>query len=431
VSQLLIEDVVVDGRAVDIRCEQGRVATIEPRTSAGAGAGAEPPDADDVLDGRGCTARAPLINSHTHAAMTLFRGGGDDLPLMEWLETRVWPYEEQITDDEVYAGTRLAIVEMVRAGTVFFNDMYWHPRAVIRAVEDSGVRACIGKAFFDHGDTARAQPLRADYEDLFAEAAGHSDRVTLSVSTHSIYTVSEGSLRWAGELAAANDAVFHIHLSETEAEVDDCRREHGASPVEYLDRLGLLSERTIAAHTVWLSDDDVRLLGERGVVCAHNPVSNMKLAIGGVYPYAKLRDAGAVCAIATDGAGSNNNLDLLEELKIAALLQKQHEGDPTALPADEALAMADANPAHAFGLSGPRLEVGREADLILIDRERPELTPGHSLASDLVYSAGGAVVDSTVCAGRVLMRHREIEGEDEIIAAARAAAESMFSRVDA
>ena len=427
-SQLLIEDVVVDGRAVDIRCEQGRVATIEPRTSAGAGA--EPPEADDVLDGRGCTARAPLINSHTHAAMTLFRGGGDDLPLLEWLETRVWPYERGITEDEVYAGARLAIAEMVRAGTLFFNDMYWHPRAVIRAVEDLGVRGCIGQAFFDFGDPQSSRQLRGDYERLFADAGTFSDRVSLSVSAHSIYTVSEDSLRWAGELACAHDAVFHTHLAETEQEVEDCAREHGASPVEYLDRLGLLSERTVAAHTVWLSGDDVRRLGERRVVCAHNPTSNMKLAVRGVYPYRKLRAAGAVCAIATDGAGSNNNLDLLEELKVAALLQKHHEGDPTALPAEEALAMADANPAQAFGLSGPALEPGREADLILIDRDRPELTPGHSLASDLVYSAGGGVVDSAVCDGRVVMRHREIEGEEEIRAAAREAAASMFARVD-
>ncbi|MBA2342796.1 MAG: amidohydrolase family protein, partial [Thermoleophilaceae bacterium] len=183
-------------------------------------------------------------------------------------------------------------------------------------------------------------------------------------------------------------------------------------------------------HTVWLSDEDIRLLGGREAVCVHNPVSNMKLAVGGVFPYARLRDAGAVCAIATDGAGSNNNLDLLEELKVAALLQKHSEADPTALPAEEALAMADSNPAAAFGLPGPELEVGREADLILVDRERPELIPGHSLASDLVYSASGAVVDSVVCEGRVLMRHREIEGEQEIIAAAREAARTMLARVD-
>jgi 5-methylthioadenosine/S-adenosylhomocysteine deaminase len=224
--------------------------------------------------------------------------------------------------------------------------------------------------------------------------------------------------------------VLHIHVSETESEVESCRAEHGCSPVEYLDRLGALSERTVAAHTVWLSDRDIEILGERRVVCVHNPVSNMKLAVGGVFPYRKLSAAGAVCAIATDGAGSNNSLDLFQELKFATLLQKFHDRDTTTLPAAQALDMALANPAPVFGLPGPKLEVGRAADLILIDTTGPEMHPAHSLISNLVYSATGSVVDSAVCDGRVVMRHREIDGEDEIIAAAGDAAACLFQRVD-
>jgi 5-methylthioadenosine/S-adenosylhomocysteine deaminase len=205
--------------------------------------------------------------------------------------------------------------------------------------------------------------------------------------------------------------------------------EHGCTPVAYLGRLGLLTERTVAAHTVWLSDDDVALLGERRVVCVHNPVSNMKLAVGAVYPYRRLASAGAVCAIGTDGAASNNCLDLFRDMKIAALLQKFDTNDPAAVTAAETLAMGTTNPAPAFGLPGREIEVGRAADFILIDGERPELWPSHSLTSDLVYSASGDVVDSVVCDGRVIMRHREIAREQEILADARQAARALFARL--
>jgi 5-methylthioadenosine/S-adenosylhomocysteine deaminase len=419
---LLIRDVMLDGRRTSIYCEDGAITAIGSDLSSAEGT--------DVLDGRGCVALAPLINSHTHAAMTLFRGNGDDLPLMEWLQNRVWPYEQKITEEEIYAGTRLAIVEMVRNGTIFFNDMYWNFHGVARAVEELGVRACVGQVLIDHGDAAAGRAQRSAYEDILDAGRQYSSRVSVAVAPHSVYTVSEESLRWAAELAAAHDCIFHTHVSETESEVTDCLAAHGCTPVEYLDRLGALGERTVAAHTVWLSDHDIELLGQRGVVCVHNPVSNMKLAVGGVFPYSRLSAAGAVCAIATDGAGSNNSLDLFQDLKFAALIQKFHDHDTTALSAPQALAMAIADPAPVFGLAGPTLEVGRAADLILVDTMRPEMQPQHSLASNLVYSATGNVVDSTVCDGRVIMRHREIRGEAEIISAATEAAERLFERVD-
>lgn len=450
VPSLKIDNVVVGGEPATIRCEGGRITAIErgdegrdagrgpdggrsagsdPGAAGGREAGSGSPDGppDDVLDGRGCVAHAPLVNAHTHAAMTLFRGNGDDLPLMEWLEKRVWPYERRLTPDDVYAGTRLAIVEMIRSGTVFFNDMYWDFAAAAAAVDEMGVRACLSRVLIDFGDAARATAMRREIEAGHGEAAGRSERVSHAVGPHSIYTVSEDSLRWAAEFAREHDVLVHIHLAETEHEVEQCRQRHGCTPVEYLERLGMLSERTVAAHTVWLSEGDVRLLAERGVVCVHNPVANMKLAVGGVYPHRRLADAGAVCALGTDGAGSNNNLDLFEEMKVAALLQKHHDEDPTSLPATDVMAMATANPAPAFGLAGPELAPGRDADLMLVDASRAEMEPLHNLTSNLVYSAHGSVVDSVVCAGRVLMRHREIDGEEEIVAAARAAAARLFA----
>ena len=420
-----MENAVLGGRKVSIRCAGGVIADIRDED-------ADLPVAQrgaiDRLDGRGCLVAPGLINAHTHAAMTLFRGRADDLPLMEWLEKHIWPYEEVMTEDEVYAGARLALLEMVRNGTTFFNDMYWCSRGTARAAVEMGIRACIGEVFID-GSADANRRRRLEIERLLDELDGCSGRVSLSVDPHAVYTVSEDSLRWAGELAAARDLILHIHVAETEAEVQRCLAEHGCTPVAYLARLGLLSERTVAAHTVWLSDDDVALLGERRVACVHNPVSNMKLAVGAVYPYRKLASAEAVCAIGTDGAASNNCLDLFRDMKIAALLQKFNTNDPAALTAAETLAMGTANPAPAFGLPGPEIEVGRAADFILIDGERPELSPSHSLTSDLVYSASGDIVDSVVCDGRVIMRHREIAGEREILADARQAARALFARL--
>jgi 5-methylthioadenosine/S-adenosylhomocysteine deaminase len=424
-GSLVVENAVLGGRTVSIHCADGAIADIRDD---GAELPASQRGAVDRLDGRGCLVAPGLINAHTHAAMTLFRGRADDLPLMEWLERHIWPYEEVMTEDEVYAGARLGILEMVRNGTTFFNDMYWCSRGTARAAVEMGIRACIGEVFID-GPADANRRRRLEIERLLDELEGGSSRVSLSVDPHAVYTVSEDSLRWAGELAAGRGLILHIHVAETEAEGQRCLAEHGCTPVAYLGRLGLLGERTVAGHTVWLSDDDVALLGERRVVCVHNPVSNMKLAVGAVYPYRRLASAGAVCAIGTDGAASNNCLDLFRDMKIAALLQKFDTNDPAALTAAETLAMGTMNPAPAFGLTGAEIEVGRAADFILIDGERPELSPSHSLTSDLVYSASGDVVDSVVCDGRVIMRHREIAGEEEILAEARQAARALFARL--
>jgi len=417
---LLIRDVILRGERTNILCADGRITSIS----------AEVQPADKVLDGKGLIAHPPLINAHTHASMTLFRGNGDDLPLMEWLTTRVWPYEQSITYDEVYWGARLAILEMIRAGTVFFNDMYWNFHAVAKAVEDSGVRGMLAAVLIaPNGQGDLAKQVRKN-EELFREAKQYSSRVQFAVAPHAIYTVGEEALRWSAEFTREHGLVLHTHLSETEHEVKESYEKHGCSPVEYFERLGMMSPRLVAAHTVWLSERDISILGEHRVVCVHNPVSNMKLAVNGVYPYRKLQAAGAVTAIATDGAGSNNNLDLFEEMKIAALLQKFSDNDPTSLPAQATLDMATCNPAKVFGLDSDPIQVGGLADLILLDTALPEMRPMHDLASHLVYSANGSVVDSVVCDGKVLMEHRTIEGAREVIERAEEAARGMFKRVD-
>jgi 5-methylthioadenosine/S-adenosylhomocysteine deaminase len=418
---LLIKDTTLNDQRVNILCEDGIITAIDT----------EDCSADETLDARGMIAFPPLINAHTHSSMTLFRGNGDDLPLMEWLTERVWPYERGITSDDIYWGAKLAIVEMIRNGTVFFNDMYWDFHAVARAVDEMGVRANLASAIIDLTyDTAKRKEQYTRIERDYKDSLEYNDRINLALGPHAIFTVAEESFRWAADFAREHDLILHTHLSEIEKEVKDCIAEHGCTQVEYLQRLGVLDTRFVAAHTVWLSDSDIALLGEYDAVCVHNPVSNMKLAVNGVYPYRKLRDAGAITAIATDGAGSNNNLDMFEEMKIAALLQKFHQNDPTALTAVETLDMAIHNPAEFFGLGGKEITVGRAADLILLDTSVPEMNPPHSLASHLVYSANGSIVDSVICDGRVLMKHREIEGMGEIVAKANEAAKNMFARVD-
>ncbi len=405
---LFVQDVALDGESVGLRVEGGTIAALGPGVEAASG--------DEVLDGAGMALLPGLVNGHTHAAMTLFRGFGDDLPLMEWLEHRIWPVEAKLTADDVYWGTRLACVEMIRTGTVRFWDMYWHPAAVARAVEDAGLRATVALPLIDGLDEQRAATMRAEATTALDALEETGDQVGASLGPHAIYTVSEDSLRWVAEETAARGIPVQIHCSETEDEVQTCVAAHGARPAHYLDRLGVLTDRTVLAHGVWLDDDELALVGERGATVVTNPVSNLKLAVGGVFPYAKAREHGVAVGLGTDGAASNNSLDLFQDVKFLALTQKQEADDPAAMPATEAWAVVTGRRAPALGESG-RLAVGEPADFLLVPTDLPELVPGE-LTANLVYAASGAVVDTTVVAGRVLMRGGVIAGADEVRAKA-------------
>lgn len=402
---LTVEKALLDGEAVGLRCEDGTIAGLGPDVVAQPG--------DETIDAGGAHLVPPLVNGHTHAAMTLFRGSGDDLPLMPWLEEKIWPIEAKLEAEDVYWGVRLACAEMVRSGTARFWDMYWQPEATARAVEEMGMRAAIGAPLIDlDGDHAK---LRSSALRSLEALAEFGPLITPALAPHAIYTVSEESLRWIGELSAERDLPVQIHLSETEQEVQDCIAAHGCRPAFYLDRLGFLSERTILAHGVWLDPDELALIAERGATVVANPAANMKLAVGGVLPYPAARAAGVAVGLGTDGAGSNDSLDLLADLKLFALTQKHAAGDPTAIDAADAWAVATGARAPLLGASP--LEAGAPADFLLLRADAPELGIG-DLTSDLVYAAGGAVVDTTVVAGQVLMRNGEIPGLDEIVAKA-------------
>jgi 5-methylthioadenosine/S-adenosylhomocysteine deaminase len=412
---LAIRDATLDGRRVGLRVESQLITSVGP--------GVQPQESDDVLDAAGMALISPLVNGHTHAAMTLMRGYGDDLPLMQWLQERIWPTEAKLTADDVYWGTRLACVEMVRTGTVRFWDMYWHPEAVARAVEDAGIRASVALPLIDGLDPDKSDGLRDEAKRTLDVLAGSGDRITPTLGPHAIYTVSEKSLRWVAELSEERRLPVHIHLSETEGEVHDCLAAHGVRPAMYLDRIGMLTPRTILAHGVWLDDSELALIGERGSTVVTNPVSNLKLAVGGVFPYAKARDHGIPVGLGTDGAASNNALDMLQDVKHLALMQKHAARDPAAMPASEAWAVATGQRAPLLGQSG-RIAGGEPADFLLVRADAPELTPG-DLTANLVYATSGSVVDTTVVAGRVLMRGGEIGDEAEVREGAVASARRL------
>lgn len=319
----------------------------------------------------------------------------------------------------MYWGTRLAALEMLRSGTTHFFDMYWHPEAVARAAEDAGIRATVGAPLFDGGNASGLGALRDTALESLEALAGFGPLITPSLTPHAMYTVSGPSLEWVAEHAAAHDLLVHIHFAETIREVEEWIATHGITPTAWLDERGLLGPRTILAHGCVMTADEYAVVGERGSTIVTNPVSNLKLASGRIFPYPLATAHGVPVGLGTDGASSNNSLDLLADLKVFALLQKHEAYDPTVLPAHEALEVAQGRRSALLG--GRPLAVGEPADLLLVRTDVPEMTPG-GLDDDLVYAASGSVVDSTVVAGRVVMRHREIAGADEVLAEVRARA---------
>jgi 5-methylthioadenosine/S-adenosylhomocysteine deaminase len=408
---LAVTGATLDGEPVGLRtASDGTIAAIGPGVEAQAG--------DEAIDATGMALLPGLVNAHTHAAMTLFRGYADDLPLMEWLQDHIWPAEAKLDADDVYWGTRLACAEMIRTGTVAFWDMYWQPGATARAVLDSGLRAAIGAPLIDGGGEGDAAKIKRDAEAAFAELdeVGGDERIVPTLAPHAIYTVSEESLRWIGEESVRRGIPIQIHVSETEGEVRDCVAAHGIRPVELLDRAGLLGPRTLLAHSVWLDDAERELIAAAGATVATNPVANMKLAVGAAFDLPAATAKGIPVGLGTDGAGSNNSLDLIADAKHLALIQKHRAADASVAAADDVLAIAAGERAPLLGAG--RLEEGGRADFLLVRTDAPELCLG-SLAAGIVYSASGAVVDTTVAGGRVLMRGGVVEGVGEIVARAR------------
>ncbi len=359
--------------------------------------------AERVLDLRGMLVMPGLINAHTHAAMTFLRGLADDLPLMDWLTTRVFPLEARLKPEIVRLGALLGHAELLASGCTASMDMYLFADAVLEAAQISGMRCMAGEAVFDFPSAAckGAEEALARTRDLAAHYKDHP-RLKVAVNAHSVYTCSPESLELCRDLARESGLPLHIHLAETRAETARCLEQYGARPIAHCARLGLLDLPLTCAHLVDLEPDEIALLAEKGAVCAHNPASNMKLASGAA-PLAAMLASGMAVGLGTDGPASNNQLNLFSEMRLAALLPKLTALDPTLVKAEDALDMATLGGARA--LHQPelgKLEIGGPADLIALDLSRPGLQPMHNPVSQLVYAATGQEVRLSMVGGEIL-----------------------------
>jgi len=393
--------------------------------------GKEEKPAEKVIDAKNCVVMPGMINTHTHIGMTLFRGYADDLPLQQWLEDHIWPAEAKLTHDDLYIGTMLGCLEMIRSGTTAFADMYIHVDSVARAVEESGMRAALSYGMIDLGDKSRADSELAEGKRFFNtwnDAA--QGRITAMYGPHAPNTCSREFLVRVKEQAVKDNARIHIHVLETKAELNQMKEQFGMCSVNMLDELGFLGPDVLAAHCIWLSGGDMDILANRNVNIAHCPISNMKLA-SGIAPVPELLERGANVALGTDGCASNNSLDMFEEMKTTALLHKVKSMDPTTLPAEEVIKMATLNGAKALGVPVGVLRPGMLADIIIVDMYKPHLLPVHNPISHLVYAARGSDVKTTIVNGNILMEDGVVKSIDQekVMKKAAVAAEKLIQRV--
>ncbi len=384
-------------------------------------------EAEVKLNGEGMLVLPGLVNAHTHAAMTLLRGYADDLPLKQWLEQKIWPLERRLTYDYCYWGALLACLEMVKFGSTCFMDMYFYPEATAAAANTVGLRAVVSYGMFDFKDPTIAQEQLKGARRFLEKASELRDRgIVLALGPHAPYTCSDELLVGAVELARKNGALIHMHVAETAEEVKSFKEEKGMSEVEYLDGLGVLGPDVVAAHCVWLSDRDVEVLARRGVKVVHCPTSNLKLA-SGIAPIPKLLSKGITIALGTDGAASNNSLNMFGSMKLTALIHKAYLQNPTILPAQIVLDMATINGAETLGLNAGKIVEGALADFSLLNLKRPSFTPIHdfsSLTSHVVYASDGVEVSSVVVGGRVVLHRGKptfVKEEDVLVKAEEAA----------
>ena len=386
--RLLLKNVLHDNVKRNILIENGRFASLNAPASV---------EADETIDSEGLAILPAFYNTHNHAAMSLLRGYADDLPLQSWLQDYIWPYEDKLTPADIRRGSEIAVKEMVTGGSVLFNDMYFDIEETIDIVAKSGMRAAIGITVMDYHSLAQSEEKKRFIEEFKDPTNG---RISLVMAPHAIYTVCKERLIESAEYARAHNMRIHTHLSETESEVRDCVKEHGMTPVRYLDSIGYLGPDVILAHCVHVDEEEWDILAERGVTVSHCPCSNMKLG-SGRFPYELAIKSGVRITLGTDGPSSNNNLDMREEMKFAALMAKMN-GDAALLPAQEVMKWATVNGAEAFGIDGGVIAEGKVADAILVDLSAPKMVPCHNLLSNWVYAADSSCIRKVICDGKVI-----------------------------
>lgn len=414
-GSILLKNIALDGSLRDIHIDNGIITDI----CAPEGVGASHTPDTEIVDCTGKVAFPGFVNMHTHAGMALMRGMQEDVLFQEWID-RVWNMEAKIDGEFVYWSTKAAALEMIKTGTTTFNDQYWFSPEAHRAATEMGIRPVISYVVLDKSKTAEAERQKEQCRKMYEQSLSWKDGSIFEMAFHAVYSVSEEMMLWAAEFARKHDLLLHIHLSETRKEMEDCMAAHGGlTPVEYLDRLGILAPNVIAAHTLWLSENDIRILGEKKVNCVHNINSNLKLASGYKFKYQELRDAGANICIGTDGCASSNNLDMLEAMKTSAILQKAWRNDPKAMPLDELAAAATKGGAKALRLNTGEIAVGKIADILIVDTDNTFFLSGGPFLANFIYSAHSDCIDSVIAGGKFVMRERVVEGEKEILRGAR------------
>jgi 5-methylthioadenosine/S-adenosylhomocysteine deaminase len=421
--------VPMDGRGI---IEDGFITTKDNLiTYAGPRTRAPKIEAEKTLDASGMVATPGLINCHTHLAMTLFRGIAEDQPLEEWLTKTIWPLEAKLTPQDIYYGSLLGSLEMIKSGTTCFADMYFHEETVAEAVQESGLRAVLAPGLLETLSEHLAQKTLKQTIRLAESYHKPNSTIRIQLGPHAAYTCSPKFLKEVRKAATRHKIGIHIHMAESEYMANQIEKEHDQTEVQLLESIGFLGPDVLAAHCIHLNQEDTQTLAKHDVKVAYNPVANMKLAQG-TARIPDLQKLGITVSLGTDGPASNNTLDMLQSMKIAALLQKAHYRDTTVLPAKTVLEMATIKAAKALRLEKiiGSLEPRKRADIILINFRKPHMTPLHNPYANIIYSANGSDVQTVIVDGRILMENREVRilDEEEIMQKAQETALNLLQR---
>ena len=401
----LLKNVSLNGKKVDVLIEGNRFKKISESITE---------EADKTINCDGKAIEPAFYNCHTHISMTILKGLGDDKELHNWLIQDIWPREAKMIPQDIYYASKFAILEMIKGGTVFCNDMYQYGEETMRAIDEMGIRGVVSKPEIDI-PTPNLLEKKKQIVQAFADYKNINEkRIIKGVSCHSVYTVSAEFLQFYSDIAKKYNMPIHIHACETKFEVERCLKKHGCTPIEYLEKFDLLTDKTILAHCVHLSDNDIQIIKKHNTKIAHCPVSNFKLK-SGLMAFQKLHDEGVLVTLGTDGSASNNSLGMLEEMKVCALNAKTQANSSKAGNVNDIYKAATINGAKAFGIDAGVIEEGKIADFVLYDLNHYLLLPNYNLISNIVYSGQNDCITDVFCDGKQLMCNRKVENEEKII----------------